>query len=157
MIESVVEVREGDILLIKTGWNEYGWNSPNSDEFRYMIHHPGPSPDFSDWCVEKKIKWLGIDAVSQDHPMNTIQRLWHPKTFAGSQPQADGDFGKDWEEMYPLDQFYQDTHLNLFPKGIVHAENLGMDIARPQRPLLPGRLPAKRHGNSLDVGAVYCD
>ena len=46
-----------------------------------MIKHPGPSPDFSQWCVKKKIKWLGIDAVSQDHPMNTIQRLWHPKTF----------------------------------------------------------------------------
>ncbi len=74
MIESVVDVREGDILIIKTGWYKYGWVSPDSDEFRYMIKHPGPSPDFAQWCVDKKIKWLGIDAVSQDHPMNTIQR-----------------------------------------------------------------------------------
>ncbi len=132
MIESVVEVREGDILIIKTGWHKYGWNSPDSDEFRYMIQHPGPSPDFSQWCVDKKIKWLGIDAVSQDHPMNTIQRIWHPKTFAEANAKLIEDFGKDWDEMYPLDKYYQDTHLNLFPKKIVHAENLGKDIANAE-------------------------
>jgi arylformamidase len=129
MIESVVDVHEGDILILKTGWYKYGWNSPDSDEFRYMIKHPGPSPDFSPWVVNKKIKWLGIDAVSQDHPMNTIQRLWHPKTFEAANRKLKEDFGKDWDEMFPLDQYYQDTHLNLFPKKIVHAENLGKDMA----------------------------
>ncbi len=129
MIESVVEVREGDILITKTGWGNYGWNSPDSDEFRYMIKHPGPSPDFSQWCIDKKLKWLGVDAVSQDHPMNTIQRIWHPKTFEEANRKLIESFGKDWDEMYPLDQFYQDTHLNLFPKKIVHAENLGTDLA----------------------------
>jgi arylformamidase len=129
MIESVVEVREGDILITKTGWGNYGWNSPDSDEFRYMIRHPGPSPDFSQWCIDKKLKWLGVDAVSQDHPMNTIQRIWHPKTFEEANQKLIESFGKDWDEMYPLDQFYQDTHLNLFPKKIVHAENLGEDLA----------------------------
>jgi len=132
MIKSVVDVRKGDILLIKTGWHKYGWNSPDSDEFRYMIKHPGPSPDFSDWCVEMEFKWLGIDAVSQDHPMNTIQRLWHPKTFEEANRKLIEDFGKDWDEMYPLDQYYQDTHLNLFPKKIVHAENLGNEIANAE-------------------------
>ncbi|GAP63906.1 hypothetical protein ARMA_2329 [Ardenticatena maritima] len=129
MIESVVEVREGDILLIKTGWHKYGWNSPDADEFRYMTRHPGPSPDFSDWAVSKKIKWIGIDAVSQDHPMNTIQRLWHPQVFEEAREIARRKYGKDWDEVYPQDKYYQDTHLNLFPKGIVHAENLGNAIA----------------------------
>jgi arylformamidase len=132
MIESVVDVREGDILILKTGWHKYGWNSPDSDEFRYMIKHPGPSPDFSQWVVDKKIKWLGIDAVSQDHPMNTIQRIWHPKTFEEANRKLIRDFGKDWDEMFPLDKYYQDTHLNLFPKKIVHAENLGNDMAKAE-------------------------
>ena len=78
----VIDIQKGDILIIKTGWYQYGWNSPDSDEFRYMIKHPGPSPDFGDWCIEKKIKWLGIDCVAMEHPMNTSQRIWHPKTFA---------------------------------------------------------------------------
>ncbi|HMQ55059.1 MAG TPA: cyclase family protein [Anaerolineae bacterium] len=132
MIESVVEVREGDILLLKTGWHRYGWDSPDSDEFRYMIKHPGPSADYSQWCIDKKIKWIGIDAVSADHPMNTIQRIFHPKTFEEANEKLKRDFGQDWDQMFPLDKFYQDTHLNLFPKGIVHAENLGGDIARAE-------------------------
>lgn len=130
MIESVVDVQEGDILVIKTGWYKFGWLSEDSDEFRYMIKHPGPSPDFADWAAEKKIKWIGVDCVAADHPMNTIQRLWHPKTFEEANQKLIEDFGKDWDEMYPLDHFYQDMHLNLFPKKIVHAENLGWDLEK---------------------------
>ncbi len=128
MIQSVVDIRPGDILVIKTGWARFGWNSPESDEFRYMVKHPGPSPDFARWAAEMHIKWIGVDAVSADHPMNTIMRIWHPKTFAEANAKLIRDFGKDWDEMYPLDEFYQDMHLNLFPKRIVHAENLSGDI-----------------------------
>ena len=132
MIEQRVDLHDGDILLIKTGWHRYGWNSPDSDEFRYMIKHPGPSPDFSDWCVERRIKWLAIDCVAMEHPMNTIQRIMHPKTFAEANGKLIEQYGKDWDEMYPLDKYYQDMHLNLFPKGIVHAENLGHDLAEAE-------------------------
>ena len=48
MIQKVVDIRSGDILIIKTGWARYGWNSPECDEFRYMVKHPGPSPAFAD-------------------------------------------------------------------------------------------------------------
>ena len=129
MIEEKVDLRDGDILLIRTGWNRFGWNSPDSDEFRYMIKHPGPSPEFADWCIRRKIKWLGIDCVAMEHPMNTIQRIMHPKTFEEANQKLIDQFGKDWDEMYPLDVYYQDMHLNLFPKAIVHAENLGNEIA----------------------------
>ena len=132
MIEDVVDIHKGDILIIKTGWHKYGWNSPESDEFRYMVNHPGPSPDFSDWCVDRQIKWIGVDAVSADHPMNTIMRIWHPKTFEEANRKLIADFGKDWDEMYPLDKYYQDMHLNLFPKRIVHAENMGLDIEKAE-------------------------
>jgi len=129
MIQDVVEIRQGDILVIKTGWNKFGWCSEDSDEFRYMVKHPGPSADFSKWAADMKLKWIGVDAVSADHPMNTIMRIWHPKTFAEANAKLIKDFGKDWDEMYPLDGFYQDMHLNLFPKHILHAENLAGDIA----------------------------
>jgi kynurenine formamidase len=132
MIHDVVDIRKGDILVIKTGWSKYGWYSPESDEFRYMVKHPGPSPDFAGWAADMRIRWIGVDAVSADHPMNTIMRIWHPKTFAEANAKLLRDFGKDWDEMYPLDKYYQDMHLNLFPKKIVHAENLAGDIARAQ-------------------------
>ncbi len=129
MIESKIDVQEGDILLLKTGWHKYGWNSPDSDEFRYMIRHPGPSPDFAQWCIDKKIKWLGIDCVAMEHPMNTIQRIFHPKTFEEANRKLIEQYGADWDTVYPLDTHYQDMHLNLFPKGIVHVENIGGQIA----------------------------
>jgi kynurenine formamidase len=125
MVESVVDVRKGDILLIKTGYYKYGWNSPDSNEFKYMIRHPGPSPDFADWCIENEIKWLGIDCVALEHPMNTIQRLFHPKTFEEANEKLKAQYGAEWDEVYPQDKYYQDMHLNLFPLGIIHAENLG--------------------------------
>ena len=130
MIEKVTEVKKGDILVIKTGYHKYGWNSPDSDEFRYMIRHPGPSPDFADWCLKMEIKWLAVDCVAMEHPMNTIQRLWHPKTFEEADQKLIEQYGKGWDEIYPLDKYYQDMHLNLFPKGIIHAENLGTDLAK---------------------------
>ncbi len=129
MVEQVAEVKKGDILVIKTGYHKYGWNSPDSDEFRYMIRHPGPSPDFADWCLDMEIKWLAVDCVAMEHPMNTIQRLWHPKTFEEADQKLIEQYGKGWDEIYPLDKYYQDMHLNLFPKGIIHAENLGADLA----------------------------
>ena len=132
MVEKVVEVKKGDILVIKTGYHKYGWNSPDSDEFRYMIRHPGPSPDFADWCIQKEIKWLAVDCVAMEHPMNTIQRDWHPKTFQEANQKLIEQYGKGWDEIYPLDKYYQDMHLNLFPKGIIHAENLGGDLAGMQ-------------------------
>ena len=125
MIKDSVDIRKGDILLIKTGWAKYGWISPDSDEFRYMIKHPGPSADFAKWCIDMEIKWMGVDCVAQDHPMNTIQRIWHPKTFEEANRKLKEDFGMEWDEMFPLDKYYQDMHYNLFPKKIVHAENLG--------------------------------
>ena len=130
MVEKVAKVKKGDILVIKTGYHKYGWNSPDSDEFRYMIRHPGPSPDFADWCIKMEIKWLAIDCVAMEHPMNTIQRIWHPKTFEEANQKLIEQYGKGWDEIYPLDKYYQDMHLNLFPKGIIHAENLGSDLAK---------------------------
>ena len=100
-----------------------------------------------------QIKWIGVDAVSADHPMNTIMRIWHPKTFAEANAKLIKDFGKDWDEMYPLEDFYQDMHLNLFPKTIVHAENLAGDLGHCQeRSLLHRLLPAESHGSGIHVG-----
>ena len=38
-----VEVKKGDILIIKTGYCKYAWDEPEADERRYMLRHPGPS------------------------------------------------------------------------------------------------------------------
>ena len=85
MIEERVEVREGDIVIIHTGYHRYGWDQPTADEVRYMVKHPGPDREFAEWCVRKKLKWLAVDCGSADHPMNTIIRNWMPRQAKGEE------------------------------------------------------------------------
>ena len=95
-----------------------------------------------------KIKWIGVDAVSADHPMNTIMRIWHPKTFAEANAKLMKDFGKDWDEMYPLDHYYQDMHLNLFSKTYRPCREPGRRYRhRQERALLHRLLPAEGDGS----------
>jgi len=69
MIEDRVEVCEGDILIIHTGYHHFGWDQPFADEIRYMVQHPGPDRELAEWAKDKKIKWIGVDCGSADHPM----------------------------------------------------------------------------------------
>jgi len=128
LLESKVEIKEGDILIINTGYHRFAWDQPESDELRYFVRHPGPNADFHQWALDKKIKWIGVDCGSADHPMNTIIRDWHPKPFKQAEARLIEKYGKKWDEMFPPEEFYQVMHLKLFPKGLVHAENLGGEI-----------------------------
>ena len=128
MIMKHVEVKKGDILIINTGYNRYAWDQPGCDEVRYFCKHPGPDPSFHKWALEMKIKWIGVDCGSADHPMNTIIRNWHPKLFVEAEEKMKKEYGKAWDELFPQDEYYQVMHLKLFPKGLVHAENLGGQI-----------------------------
>lgn len=122
------DIRKGDILIINTGYHRYAWDQPQSDELRYFVCHPGPGPGFAEWCLDMKIKWIGVDCGSADHPMNTIIRQWHPARFAEAEQKLKDRYGKSWDEMFPPKKYYQIMHLKLFPKKLVHAENLGGDI-----------------------------
>jgi kynurenine formamidase len=76
-----------------------------------------------------KIKWIGVDCGSADHPMNTIIRQWHPARFKEAEEKLMAKYKvKSWDDYFPQDEYYQVMHIKLFPKKIVHAENLGGDI-----------------------------
>ena len=128
MITSKVEVNEGDILIVNTGYHRYGWDQKGSDEIRYFVKHPGPDPEFHKWALKMKLKWIGVDCGSADHPMNTIIKDWHPGLFEKAEEKLRADYGKGWDEMFPPETYYQVMHLKLFPEGLVHAENLGGEI-----------------------------
>ena len=79
MIEAApVEVREGDILIIHTGWHRYWEGQPRQDLVRYFCMHPGGKIELLEWMLKKKIKWFGIDCGSADHSMNTSIRMMRP-------------------------------------------------------------------------------
>jgi kynurenine formamidase len=129
MLMKKAEIKKGDILIINTGYNRYAWDQKQSDEVRYFVKHPGPGPGFHKWAIDMELKWIGVDCGSADHPMNTIIRQWHPARFKEAEEKLMAKYKvKSWDAYFPQDEYYQVMHIKLFPKKIVHAENLGGDI-----------------------------
>ncbi len=126
-VEERVEVREGDILIIHTGFHHYGWDQPTADEVRYMVKHPGPDREFAEWAKRKKLRWIGVDCGSADHPMNTKIREWMPREAAECDAHFKKSFGKGLKEFFSDDK-YQLMHIEMFNKGLIHAECVGGDI-----------------------------
>lgn len=127
MVEDRVEVHDGDILIIHTGYHHFGWDHPTADEIRYMVKHPGPDREFAEWAKAKKLRWLAVDCGSADHPMNTIIRDWMPRQSRVADRVFRKKFGKPLAEVFD-DTKYQLMHLEMFPFGIIHAECIGGDI-----------------------------
>ena len=127
MVEERVEVKEGDILIIHTGYHHFGWDMPYADEIRYMVKHPGPDREFAEWARKKKLRWLGVDCGSADHPMNTIVRDWMPRQAKEAEKVFMKKHGKGLAEFYD-DTKYQLMHIEMFPHGIIHAECIGGQI-----------------------------
>jgi arylformamidase len=127
MVEDRVAVHEGDILIIHTGYHHFGWDMPNADEIRYMVMHPGPDREFAEWAKAKKLRWIGVDCGSADHPMNTIIRDWMPRQARQAEKVFKKKYGRSLAEYFD-DSKYQLMHLEMFPFGIIHAECLGGDI-----------------------------
>jgi arylformamidase len=127
MVEERVEVRDGDILVIHTGFHHYGWDQPTADEIRYMVKHPGPDREFAEWAKRRKLRWIGVDCGSADHPMNTKIREWMPRQAAECDRHMKQRYGKGLERVFADDK-YQLMHIEMFDHGIVHAECLGGDI-----------------------------
>jgi kynurenine formamidase len=152
-IEDRVEVREGDILIIHTGWHEYANFGATPDEEKYILRHPGPHYDIVPWLIEKKIKLWGVDMISTDHPMNLpIGRFLGRGALEQWQKvraQCEEKFGADKiDELFP-NSAYQLTHNALFPHNCVHIENMGGEISAPElqnRRLTIGCFPWKFKG-----------
>jgi kynurenine formamidase len=137
MIESApVEVKEGDILIIHTGWHRYWEGKPQQDLVRYFCMHPGGKIELLEWMLKKKIKWFGIDCGSGDHAMNTSIRDMRPDLarrfekkvgmscakFFGEYNYVHKKSGREvTEDVFPF-------HSYAFQEGLIHAENVGGDI-----------------------------
>lgn len=151
-IEARADVHPGDILFLHTGYARYGWDQPEADEQRYMLRHPGPTPEFVDWCIKKRIKLLGVDCGSQDHPMNTKIRDWRPDEAKKADAAMWELYGQGLDDFFGPDD-YQMMHVKLFPHGILHVECLGGEIAKlANRRCTLGVFPWKFHGGE----AAFC-
>jgi arylformamidase len=154
MVEERVEVKDGDILIIHTGFHHYGWDQPTADEIRYMIKHPGPDREFAEWCKRRKLRWLAVDCGSADHPMNTKIRDWMPILAKECDAHMRSKHGKGLEEIFTADK-YQLMHIEMFSHGIIHVECAGgdIDLLLNQRALI-GCFPWKFVDGEASIGRV---
>lgn len=161
MIEKRVEVREGDLLILNTGWHKHAQFGSEPDEERYVHLHPGPHPDMVQWLLDKKIRIWGVDAISTDHPMNLPIGRFLGKGMFGHcdrvRAKAEKKFGKDGVARLFPEEDYQLTHNKLFPHNCMHIENLGGDLSLPllqNRRLTIGCFPWKFKGGEAAFARV---
>jgi len=67
-----VEVRRGDVVLLRTGWARY-WNEPA----RYInsVRGPGPQEDGARWLSERGIFAAGADTIAFERVPSTAMRV----------------------------------------------------------------------------------
>ncbi|MDG6906368.1 MAG: cyclase family protein [Nitrososphaerota archaeon] len=123
MVEDKAEVRNGDILIIHTGWHKYHWMAAKKNEEKYFTRHPAPHVEFAKWAIKKKLKWLGADTPALDHPLNTAIRKMRPDLSRLFQEKQ----GKSVDELLPMDQFLQ-VHIMTAKNNLCLVENIAGDI-----------------------------
>jgi len=60
------QIKAGDIVLIDTGWHR-----KYSDSKEYFRYAPGLSKRAAQWLVKKRVKLVGVDTATVDHPLAT--------------------------------------------------------------------------------------
>lgn len=159
-----VEIRDGDILIIHTGFHRYWEGKPRQDLVRYFCMHPGGGTALLQWMLKKKIKWFGIDCGSGDHAMNTSVRLMRPDLAAEFERRVGkscADFFGGFEYKHKSGRTVHDNifpfHSWAFEEGLIHAENVGGDIELVlNRRCLIGAFPWRYEGLEACPCRIVC-
>ncbi|MEN8098797.1 MAG: cyclase family protein, partial [Chloroflexota bacterium] len=135
MITERADVRKGDILIINTGYNRFSWDQPDvknpdaqggveSQEFGFLVRHPGPSLEFFQWAIDMELKVVGVDCGCAEHPMNTPIRRMHDNHFQLAEAKLQSEHGMSWDEMFPPDDYYDMTHIDMPKAHLLLAESI---------------------------------
>ena len=114
-------IREGDIVLIVTGWHKHYSESQN-----YFGNAPGLSKGAAEWLVAKGVRLVGIDVQALDHPLGTVLASHGPgpiQPFLNDEYKA--ETGRDILDDFP---YWEPAHNILMTNGIPGIENIGGDI-----------------------------
>ena len=115
---------QGRHPLYHTGYSPLYNGSPEEDEERYFLRHPGGDREFAEWIVEMELAWTGFDCASGDHPMNTSIRTSGAPRSRRSSTRSDRPGRR---RALPGRRPVRDAPVP-FSNGICHVENLGGDL-----------------------------
>ena len=115
------QIREGDIVIINTGWHRY-WG----DSRKYFVESPGTYKEAGEWMAAKKIKGFGIDCQALDHPLATaIGPQPNGPLIDGVLEDYKAHTGREAADDFPE---WEPCHRQVLGNGIVGFENVGGQI-----------------------------
>lgn len=121
MIEAAVRVEDEDIVIVHTGYHRHAWDGAEADEVRYFLRHPGAIRDLADWALDRRLRWIGFDMASPDHPANSsLRRLIADHDLR----RAEQVLGGPIAGVFPSEGF-QVVHVILCQAGVPIVENVG--------------------------------
>ena len=119
------QIREGDVVVLYTGWDQYNWTKPTRDDVMYFDRHPGPQPEVIDYLIDdRKIKWLGADLASMDHSLYVRVRWMRPDLVREYEQMT----GRPIEETLP-ERDFEYVHYRTARSNVCMLENLGGELA----------------------------
>jgi kynurenine formamidase len=119
-----MKIRPGDIVVIHTGWHDHFVYGKAPDPEKYLFNQPGGAIELAQWIVDMRLKWIGVDCGSPDHPMNNgVILKKRPDLVEAFERKT----GRPVEETFPPKNRFC-MHKIPFAQGITHAENVGGDI-----------------------------
>ena len=161
MIEKRVKVKEGDLLLLHTGWHRYSPVRRGARRRALHPHAPGRAPRHGAVAAQDEDPRLGrgrgVHRPPDEPPDRPVPRARACTATAtgcgrGRRPSSAKE---RIAELFP-DSAYQLTHNALFPKDCMHIENLGGQIDAPElqnRRLAARLLPLEVQGRRGGVRA----
>jgi kynurenine formamidase len=142
-----IDVQRGDIVIYHTGFARHYLGGSEEDLTHYMCRHPGAGREFAEWVVDMQLSWTGSDTGSADHPMNTTIKNMRPDIRAEYEKKTGAAVEDRWPD---ADLFVM--HAVPFPHNIVHAENVGGDLASlGTRRCTIGAFPWKFQGGEASI------
>lgn len=110
-----------DIVLINTGWHRR-----YADSKEYFGYAPGLSKAAAQWLVEKKVKLVGVDTGTVDHPLATsIGPHRNGPQIKYLLPEYKEKTGREAIKDFPE---WNPAHRTLLEAGIPTIENVGADL-----------------------------
>ena len=123
---SRAEIRSEDIVICHTGWHDYFAYGKKPDQEKYLFRQPGGGIELAEWIVQMRLKWIGIDCGSPDHPMNNGAILKRrPDLVEAFEKKA----SRPVDEVFPPENRFC-MHRIPFAENITHVENIGGDVDR---------------------------
>ena len=114
-------IEADDIVIINTQWHHR-----YADSQEYFGHAPGLSKAAAEWLVAKKVKLVGLDTATIDHPLATSLGPHRNGPQIRDLPQQyKAATGKDAKADFPE---WNAAHKVLLAAGIPTIENVGGDV-----------------------------